>query len=185
MQEVASKVQEADDWIKTRASQVKSPALVLDIDETSLSNWDEIVANDFTFVATGPCAAPPTFPCGNLAWDQSTRAVAMEPTLALYQDAIKLNITVFFVTGRDEEPLERAATELNLWKVGFHNWEHIYMRPAPHSGSVSEYKTGARKEISRHFTIIANIGDQDSDLVGGFAEKPFKLPNPFYLIPIE
>jgi len=29
--------------------------------------------------------------------------------------------------------------------------------------------------------IIANIGDQESDLAGGFAEKTFKLPNPFYI----
>jgi predicted secreted acid phosphatase len=184
-EEIASRVQEADDWIRKRAPQVKRPALVLDIDETSLSNWDEIVANDFTFVAIGPCSAPPAFPCGNLAWDQSTRATAIEPILKLFSDALSLHVTVFFITGRDEEPMERAATELNLWKVGYQGWEHIYMRPVPHSGSVSEYKTGKRQEISRQFTVIANIGDQDSDLVGGFAEKPFKLPNPFYLIPVE
>jgi acid phosphatase len=29
--------------------------------------------------------------------------------------------------------------------------------------------------------IIANMGDQASDLAGGHAEKTFKLPNPFYL----
>ena len=31
------------------------------------------------------------------------------------------------------------------------------------------------------YTIIANLGDQESDLAGGYAEKTFKLPNPFYL----
>jgi hypothetical protein len=28
-----------------------------------------------------------------------------------------------------------------------------------------------------------NIGDQMSDLDGGFAERTYKLPNPFYFIP--
>jgi hypothetical protein len=28
---------------------------------------------------------------------------------------------------------------------------------------------------------VANLGDQVSDLSGGFAEKTFKLPDPFYL----
>ena len=32
-------------------------------------------------------------------------------------------------------------------------------------------------------TIIANVGDQWSDLDGGFAERVFKLPNPVYFIP--
>ena len=30
---------------------------------------------------------------------------------------------------------------------------------------------------------IANLGDQESDLIGGHAERTFKLPNPFYLMP--
>jgi hypothetical protein len=32
------------------------------------------------------------------------------------------------------------------------------------------------------FTIIANIGDQKSDLEGGYAEMTFKVPSPFYFI---
>ena len=31
--------------------------------------------------------------------------------------------------------------------------------------------------------IIANFGDQFSDLQGGFADKPVKLPNPTYYLP--
>lgn len=29
----------------------------------------------------------------------------------------------------------------------------------------------------------ANLGDQQSDLDGGYSERNYKLPNPFYLIP--
>jgi hypothetical protein len=51
---------------------------------------------------------------------------------------------------------------------------------------VSTYKTSMRKEIEKDYFIIANIGDQYSDLIGDktddHAERCFKLPNPFYFI---
>jgi predicted secreted acid phosphatase len=169
-------------WIAKRAKEVHNPAIVLDIDETSLSNWPEIAANDFAFVPSGPCAFPPTLPCGNLAWDQSARAIAIAPTLEVYREARKLGVAVFFVTGRIEDPQERSATELNLWKVGYEGWAGLLMRKDS-TGTVEAFKTGARITIEGKYTIIANIGDQDSDLRGGHAEKAYKVPNPFYLIP--
>ena len=33
------------------------------------------------------------------------------------------------------------------------------------------------------FTIILSVGDQESDLKGGYAERTFKLPNPVYYLP--
>jgi len=33
------------------------------------------------------------------------------------------------------------------------------------------------------FDIILDIGDQLSDLAGGFADRTFKVPNPMYCIP--
>jgi hypothetical protein len=62
------------------------------------------------------------------------------------------------------------------------------MRPdVTRSKRVSDYKTQARADIEdrQHYTIVANIGDQFSDLVGGRAQKCFKVPNPFYFIPGE
>src|SRR5262249_6785359 len=40
----------AENYVRFRAGQVTHPALVLDIDETSLSNWAEIRANDFGYI---------------------------------------------------------------------------------------------------------------------------------------
>jgi hypothetical protein len=46
------------------------------------------------------------------------------------------------------------------------------------------YKTGERGKIAAQgYAIIGNIGDQHSDLAGGYAERAWKLPNPFYFIP--
>jgi len=38
-------------------------------------------------------------------------------------------------------------------------------------------------DIAKEFTIIANIGDQRSDLDGGYSERTWRVPNPFYFIP--
>ena len=58
------------------------------------------------------------------------------------------------------------------------------MRPVDSHGSPSIFKTAEREAIAKNFTIILNMGDQQSDLDDGkFAEKAFKLPNPFYFIP--
>ena len=43
---------------------------------------------------------------------------------------------------------------------------------------------GARRKLEETgYRIVVNIGDQQSDLDGGFAECGFKVPNPFYFIP--
>jgi acid phosphatase len=48
---------------------------------------------------------------------------------------------------------------------------------------VSDRKTAARRALYREgYTIVANLGDQESDLRGGYAEHIFKLPDPLYLI---
>jgi hypothetical protein len=59
------------------------------------------------------------------------------------------------------------------------------MRPnGTSTQSAADYKAPERAKIaSQGFTIIANVGDQPSDLAGGYAERTFLEPNPFYRIP--
>jgi predicted secreted acid phosphatase len=47
-----------------------------------------------------------------------------------------------------------------------------------------QYKSGTRAYIeSQGYDIVANFGDQFSDLLNGFADKTFKMPNPNYYLP--
>ena len=56
--------------------------------------------------------------------------------------------------------------------------------PGAKFASATDFKTPVRAAIETDgYTIIANIGDQPSDLLGGFAERIFLLPNPFYRVP--
>ncbi len=46
-----------------------------------------------------------------------------------------------------------------------------------------EYKAGTRRHIeSLGYRIVLNVGDQWSDLQGGYADKVLKLPNPTYFL---
>jgi len=183
--ELAQKLAEARAWIAQRAGQVTNPAVVLDIDETSLSNWAQMYRNDFGYIPGGGCDRDVATACGQRAWELSAEAVAIEPTLQLFNAARELSVAVFFVTGRADGPLERTSTAENLRKAGYRDWSGLYLRPASTRGRpVAEYKSETRAGIeAAGYRIIANIGDQDSDLANGHAEKAFKLPNPFYYIP--
>ena len=183
--EVAAVLARAQRWVAQRAPQVAKPAVVLDIDETSLSNWEQIFHNDFGYIPGGPCDLASNAACGTHAWELSVAATAIAPTLALFTAAKAGNVAVFFITGRFDQGEERAATELNLKRAGYSGWDGLYLRdPKAPRPSVAEYKRDARMDVeSKGYTIIANVGDQDSDLAFGHAEQIFKVPNPFYFIP--
>jgi predicted secreted acid phosphatase len=171
----------AEKYVVTRAPQVANPALVLDIDETSLSNYAQLVANDFGYIKKGGCQFLPEGPCGTLSWDELGHATAIAPTLQLFDAAQRAGAKVFFVTGRREA--ERKWTEANLAAAGYRGWQQLVMKPDALDATAAVYKTAVRADIeSNGYTIIANVGDQQSDLDGGHAERIFKLPNPFYFI---
>jgi len=156
----------------TKQAHPEKLAIVLDIDETSLSNYDNMVMQEFANTRE--------------QIEQYTHAAiapAIKPTLALYNDALKHGVNVFFVTGRHESSLK--MTVKNLIRAGYHDWTDIILKPEQfHEKSVIPYKTQAREKISQKgYVIIENIGDQSSDLQGGYAEKFYKLPNPYYYIP--
>lgn len=187
---VKAAVADAETYIAQTAGQVDKPAIVLDIDETSLSNWEQIIHNDFGYVPSGACDLRGGSACGQREWELSANAVALEPTLKLFNRTRTLKgkdgstVEVFFVTGRYEDPFTRTATEWNLRRVGYDGWKRLYLRTDATRGlNVNVYKQQAREDIERQYTIIANIGDQISDLQGGHTLRCFKIPNPFYFIP--
>ena len=52
------------------------------------------------------------------------------------------------------------------------------------SCTTRHYKTATRQHIeSLGYDIVANFGDQYSDLQGGYSDRTFKLPNPMYFLP--
>ena len=156
--------------VRTATLHGKKLALVLDIDETSLSNYDAINADNFTF---GPNSQAE-------ATNETGKVIA--PTLELFNLAKQSGVAVFFITGRRENT--RAHTESNLKREGYDGWQQLVLKPDASTDTTVQYKSGARAAIEQQgYRIIANVGDQYSDLAGGHEDIGFKLANPFYFLP--
>jgi hypothetical protein len=182
MRDIAAVFSVAQTYVERRSGEVKSPAIVLDIDETSLTNWKNIDLDDFGFIKNGPCPERKGFACGFDSWVAKGTAGAIEPARSFYNAARARHIAIFFITGRRDS--QRAVTVRNLHRAGFRGWTKLTTRrDDDKANSIVPFKSGERAEIERKYTIIATVGDQQSDIDGGAAECGFKLPNPFYFIP--
>jgi acid phosphatase len=148
------------------------PAIVLDIDETSLSNYNDMKRMDFGG----------TIEQIRMDEDKAVDPV-ISPTLELFRIAKANHVAVFFITGRFD--FERKPTEANLKQAGYADWDDLYLRSGDYKTKpAAEYKSAMRKEITKKgYHIILNMGDQLSDIAGGYADKTYKLPNPYYFIP--
>ncbi len=170
--EVAAVAKQAAAWIETRVTK-RQPgerlAVVFDLDDTLWSSWPDLKVYDFGWNdATW------------VAWVEAARAPAIRPVQAVYQVTRQLGLEVFFLTTRTER--ERKATERNLSNIGCCECTALIMQPEGDTRTAVVFKTAERRRLTAEgYAIIANIGDQTSDVAGGFAERAFKLPNPFYL----
>lgn len=177
----ADVVARARGWMEERAQKAVKPAIVLDIDETSLSNWPAYRLNGWARIVNGECDMEKG-PCGLRAWQALGQSKALPPTLALARRARELNVAVFFISARPAEL--REATERNLRTEGYDWTEVIVLPPGKSFASAVDFKAPERRKIAeRGYTIVLSLGDQNSDLEGGFAERTFKLPNPVYYLP--
>lgn len=176
--DIRAVVNEARAYLEQRLEEgVEKPAMVLDIDETSLSNWAHMEAVQFGYE-----------PGLWREWVETASAYGIGPTLELARWAKSRGVALFFITGRDEE--ERAATERNLTSVGYAPWQELFLEHKDECcvGESCDYaatcKSFYRKRIAdQGYTLVVNLGDQRSDLLGGWSERAYKLPNPFYFVP--
>jgi hypothetical protein len=162
-------------WLKKRTAArnaPRRPAIVFDIDETTLDNYPCIAAGGFADVKTALAVCV-------VRYDTP----ALKRVRAVFRLARKLKIRIVFITGRPEAT--REGTLRDLRDSGYTGKYTLVMRPNDYArDSVVPFKAGARRSIQRKgFKIIANVGDQRSDLNGGFSERRFYIPNPMYLTP--
>ena len=172
LQDVAEIVKQAKNDLARNLVGVERPAMVLDIDETALSNLEYEIDTNFCFSSD--------------TWAEfvaEADAPALQPTLDLYKFAREQGVAVFFVTGRRER--SRQDTERNLHFAGYSDWQHLYLKANDYDlPTAATYKTAARQVIvDEGYAIVLNMGDQRSDLEGGLAKQAVKLPNPFYETP--
>ena len=126
---------------------------------------------------------------------------AQHGLVALERTAQKAGCTVVGLTGRNDN--QKAATLGSLAKVGYTGFtpenyytkwtgqgasqQPSYIHCAAASCTTIEYKSQTRAYVETKavggYRIVANLGDQFSDLIGGSADHVVKLPNPTYYLP--
>lgn len=170
--EMSKVVDEARRWLEQRVGERKSKdrlAIIFDFDETLVSNWPTFQAGDFGYVEEKW-----------LAWVQTGNAPPISPVVELLKFARTHALSVFVITSRSES--QRRATAKNLERIGCAEDVTLICAPDDWQGTAAKFKAAQRQQLAKSgHVIVANIGDQLSDLVGGNAERTFKLPNPFYL----
>lgn len=178
--DIAKVLVPAHRWLLKRAPTTAKPAIVLDVDETALSNWPAMRVNGWYRMTEGGCDLEKG-PCNIRVFQAMARSKAISATLALAQEARKLGVAVFFISGRPARLQE--ATEKNLREQGY-DFAGVILRPSTStSPSVVDFKAPERRKIQEQgYTIILNVGDQQSDLDGGYSERNYKLPNPVYFV---
>lgn len=151
-------------------------AIVLDVDDTSLSHYPSFRDTNF---ANDPVTINARYHIAN--------APAIAPVLALYRNAIANDVAVFFVTARkplEDNPTEdlRPYTARNLHAIGYEDYAGLYLAQGEDATlSTAEFKQKIRKMIENYgYRIVLNIGDQPADLAGGYAEQTYLLPNYLY-----
>jgi predicted secreted acid phosphatase len=166
-----------------------NPAVVFDADDTTLWTYDmEDGAMHFNFD-----------PVLQNMWVQNGLFPATPGMPALVNAVGDAGCTVFGLTGRNDA--QKDATLQNLANVGYRAFtaDHYFTKwvsgaqPPAYvdcladgnpSCSTIEYKSSTRAHIEDlGYDIVANFGDQFSDLIGGYADRAVKLPNPTYYLP--
>ncbi len=158
-----------------RARVAKCRAMaVFDVDDT-LASWYQYYAS----------------PQVNWAAEQSDEVKVMEacanppitPTLALLRYARSRGVAVVIISGRKDTQLSYTATCLG--RLGAGGYRALILRdPANYQTTAAAYKAQARRKLERQgWRIAVSVGDQVSDMSGGYADAGFLLPNPMYFIP--
>ena len=229
--EARSVAAKGENWL-TSHRKVANRAIVLDVDDTTLTTWNYELYSNWDF--------NPTTNASFVGLTGSTFTGNMFPAtpgmLDLVNQAKGLGYAIFWITGRGDS--QHAATIANLQSdsaaglpdiatvtlngktdpevdagyprrrrstsVTARFTDGLFTKPpvgsypayldkpefcgpsitAGASCPTIQYKSGTRAYIeSQGYDIVGDFGDQFSDLLGGHADKTFKMPNPNYYLP--
>lgn len=105
--------------------------------------------------------------------------IPIPQTISLYKWCKEQGFKVCIITAR-REWLRSMTIHRLIDSIGddpLHSWNELWFKPSLSIRSDQEFKTRVRSIVAKKGTIVANIGDQVTDLRGGFSSAIFKLPN--------
>jgi hypothetical protein len=187
-------------WLGAQHHTKGTRAIVLDVDDTTLMNWNYEIFSNWAYN-----------PTTNAQYVAEQKFPAVFGMLDLVSTAEREGYAIFYLTGRPAAQEQDTLGNLTEDHVGVDagfpkptalrdGEDGLFTKPAvadypdylrkacaddPNGSCTTiHYKSATRAHIeSLGYDIVANFGDQQSDLTGGYADKTFKLPNPNYYLP--
>jgi hypothetical protein len=175
-------------------------AILLDVDDTTLNTYNYEIFSNFAFN-----------PVTNAEYVTKQLFPPVPGMVHMVRRAEAEGYAIFFLTGRGAALEESTLGNLTSDGIGVdagypepttltNGEDGLFTKPPvadypdylqaacaddPNgSCTTRHYKTATRAHIeSLGYDIVANFGDQFSDLEGGFSDRTFKLPNPTYFLP--
>jgi hypothetical protein len=200
--EAESVADQGSHWLAAKAHgrSHDQKAIVLDVDDTTLATWNYEVASNWAYN-----------PTTNAQFVTGQEFPAVPGMVDLVTNAAREGYAIFFLTGRPASQEQPTLGNLTSDGVGVDagypapttlkdGEDGLFTKPAvgdypsyltsacsgdPNGSCTTiHYKSATRAHIeSLGYDIVANFGDQYSDLKGGHADRTFKLPNPNYYLP--
>jgi acid phosphatase len=148
-----------------------STAVIFDVDETALSNYENIREMDFGYVRE--------------LWDkwiEEAKAPSIPGVKNLYDFLIEKGIKIIFITGRKD--YHYSSTFKNLHSAGYTFFDTLIVRmEVEYNFGAIDFKSKKREELTaKGYKIVGTVGDQRSDLEGSFHGIQVKVPNYIYHI---
>jgi len=149
----------------------KNATIIFDIDETVLFGYPDTKSISFGYI-----------PKLSHKWILEADAPAIAQVKELYDYLVQRGFKIVFMTGRKYN--EYDATIKNLKREGFTTFDKLIVRSKEeHHTPAWQYKSARRKQlVQQGYDIVGTIGDQKSDMVGGYTGYRVKLPNYIYMI---
>ena len=144
-------------------------SIILDIDDTLISLYPIIEAYD-----DGWCAASLN-ECMT-----RTDLPAIPETKVFLSNCLNDGFIIHILSSRRVMYLQNVEQLLENAGVRYH---YLHLRADDDKGTIQDFKTNARKSLTEQgFDIVMNVGDQQTDLDGGYSLYTCKVPNYWYKI---
>ena len=171
-----------DDWLDERCGPKADVATVQRCRAMVVSDIDDTIVSWYPYYSSPAqnwAYASDTWG----AWEAACTAPPIRQTVALLHYAQRRGVALALITGRKTP--ERAVTAACLERIGITGYRYLILRtPSEVDLTAAVYKAQRRQILERAgWDIALSIGDQVSDMTGGYADHGFLLPNPLYFIP--
>lgn len=170
-EEVKAVVLRAINYFNSRVCCNSESAVIFDIDDTLLWSYYEMKAIQFGFV-----------PKIYHEWVLASDLPPVPHVKLLYDFFVERGCKIIMITSRQADG--REATIKNLKDCGFTTIDSLILRePSEMSLTAQEFKSKRREILENQgYKIIAAVGDQYSDLEGGYTCYKVKIPNYTYIL---